>query len=98
MASEKRKAADAELEGGSSEKHMLAPNLDDNSSAEHDPHSLGTAEGIWALAKTPYLGLVGSDYLIICIILRFIITAHQHGADLFIGKVSYIIVQVRGWP
>ena len=98
MATEKRKAADAELEGGSSEKHMSSPILDDASTAEHNPRSLGTAEGIWALAKTPYLGLLGSDYLIICIILRFIITAHQHGADLFIGKVSRVIVQGRWCP
>ena len=98
MAAEKRKAADAELEGGSSEKHTSAPNLDEDSTVKHDSHNLGTAEGIWALAKTPYLGLLGSDNLIVCIILRFIISAHQHGADLFIGKVSQILIQVRGWP
>ena len=98
MAAEKRKAADAELEGGSSEKHVPAPNPDEGSTLEQVPHDLGTAEGSWALAKTPYLGLLGSDYLIICIILRFIITAHQNGADLFIGQASNFIVQAHGWP
>ena len=98
MAAEKRKAADAELEGGSSEKHVSAPNLGEGSTVQHVPRNLGTADGIWALAKTPYLGLLGSDDLIICIILRFIITAHQHGADLFSGKVSRILVQGRWWP
>lgn len=97
MAAEKRKAADAELECGSSEKHLSAPNLGESSSVQHVPCNLGTADGIWALAKTPYLGLLGSDYLIICIILRFIITAHQRGADLFLGKLSHILVQVRLW-
>ena len=44
---------------------------------------LSTLAGLLSLIQTPVINLVGTDFLNVCITLRFMYAAILHGADLF---------------
>ena len=97
MSTPKRDAAAAELDKGAPEEPDSSSNQEGSTVTKHLHFALNTFEGILSLCKTPYLDLVGSEFLNICIILRLIITAHQHGADLYHGEVSCFFVSPHLW-
>ncbi len=97
MSTPKRDAAAAELDKGASEEPDSSSNQEESTATKHLQFALDTFECILSLCKTPYLDLVGSEFLNICIILRLIITAHQNGANLFHGEVSCLLVSHHLW-